>query len=64
MGRRAHILFHKCSNSSPDISGSEGQEDPPSDSFVRSRGEPSAKDEQGEVKQNKETWESAMSAQG
>lgn len=58
------MLSHKCRNSSPAISASEGQEDPPPDSSVWSRGEPSAKDKQGEVKQNRETQEPAMSAQG
>lgn len=58
------MLSHKCRNSSPAISASEGQADPPLDSFVRSWGESSAKDKQGEVKQNKETREPATCAPG
>lgn len=45
------MLSHKHKNSSPAVSASEGQEDPPPDSFVLSWGEPSTKDKQGEVKQ-------------
>lgn len=58
------MLSQKCRNSSLAISASEGQENPPPDSFVRSWGEPSAKDKQGEVKQNRETQEPAMFVQG
>jgi len=58
------MLSHKCKNSSPAVSAGAGQEDPPPDSFVRSWGEPSAKDKQGEVKQNRETQQPATRAQG
>lgn len=58
------MLSHKRRNPSPAVSASDGQEDPPSDSFVRSWGESSAKDKQGEVKQNRETQEPATRARG
>lgn len=35
--RRAHLLSHKCSKSNLTLSASEGQEHPPTDSFVGSR---------------------------